>query len=702
MTRSLAKQELNDASALGLHDMAVQDFLPPARLTVSEYAEQNRFLPNDGGGRGPRWRNAVVPYTIEPSDCLDDPQYLTVCVVGPGQVAKTVIAENYALKSVSVDPANMLWYMQSDDGVEAYVKARINPMIDDHDAMQRAQGLRPVDDSLHFKQFRNMRIEFLSATMGNLINKNAPRIVADEVDAYTGLLGDVKVLLDIRRQSFGLDSKLLAISHPDRARGMKPETDWGDGIMSIYRDSDRRNWWWPCPQCGKWSSPNPTATSYMHIDYPEDGTLDEIEKQAVLLCPHNGCCITDDQRRWMNARGIWIGEGQELSADGKLSGALVKRVTAGFWIVGAMSPFVLGGIGALARAKVRAERDQDVSGEDQSLRQVMVKQFGVPYEPKRAEGTISANDLAARAETDLKLGLVPEGVRFLTTVVDVQLSTFEWLTRGWGVMGESWVVDRGRILAEPATNADDWDALLELFQRRFALADKSGRTMVARACGIDSSGSPGVTNQAYAAWLRWRKAKRLRLYGKVGGREAWSVLLTKGATGLNAAKLQIIYPDTSRKAAATARGEVPVGLFNPNLFKDDLAGQFMRAEPGPTYIHFPIALCSKEPPHIWFEQAVAEQPDHTGRWKKIKATARNEALDQLVMSHVIAHLHGLPRIDWTRPPAWAAPWESNSLIAASPAQGGAPEDQNPRARDDGAVKITIDGKPKKSIASRLA
>lgn len=667
-TTARRKHRAETRSLPALLEAAWRQFAPPERLSVAQYAERHRVLANEGGGYVGRWRHSITPYLVEPMECLHSLDYLTECLVGPGQCGKTSVPENWLLESVGANPANLLWYMQTDDGVEAYVKNRINSMIDAHDVMRDRQGLRAVDDSLHFKRFAGMTVEFLSATSSNLINKSAGRIVADEIDAYDKSLGDVKALLDVRRQTFGSESMLFMASHPDRARGLNPDRDWTDGIMAVFADSDRRLWYWSCPHCGAWSSPCPTAARHMALVYPDDGTLDEIEAGAHLECPVNGCVIEDRHRQAMNATGRWIGMGQEISPDGVVTGQLVRRRTAGFWIVGVMSPFIIGGIGGLARARVKAEREFEISGEDQTLREVFVKQWGIPYSPPRSVGSIDANDLAERAEPELQLGSVPDGVRFLTIGVDCQVAHFEWLVRGWGVAGESWVVDKGRLPADPATSPEDWDKLLELFARGFPLADGSGRVMVARAVGYDSQGAPGVTQQAYAAWTRWRKARAVRMFGKIAGRDAWSIVPTRGANGANAPRLQVVYPDTTRSANVKAGGgSVPVASFNPNAFKDDLAGQLIKADAGPWFVHFPHALRSKEAPHVWFEQAVAERRQTNGRWEKVTPTARNEALDLLVMTHVVAHLHGLSRINWERPPSWAAPWESNATVAAASA-----------------------------------
>lgn len=655
------------ASAAAILSRAIVGLLPTERESVADYAVKHRQLSNPGGGYVGPWRHEMVPYLIEPMECLTSTKFQTVALAGPGQSSKSSAAENWFLQSVGSDPANLIWYLQTDDAVEAYVKARINPMIDAHEVMHSRQGGRTIDDSLHFKRFHGMTVEFLSATYRNLISKSAPRIVLDEIDAYPEALGDVLAMANVRRQTFGAESKVLAISHPDRARGIKPERDWTAGIMAVYADSDRRLWWWPCPHCGTYSSPAPIAPRYMALEYPPDVSLDDVERGAHLLCPVNGCVIEDHHRRAMNARGLWIGEGQTIAEDGTVSGELVDKRVAGFWIIGVMSPFLLGGIGGLARAREKARREAEQDGDDGTLRQVMVKQWGIPYTPPKSVGSIDANDLADRAlAEECQLRVVAEGVRFLTVAVDCQRATFEYLVRGWGVGGESWIVDHDRVLAQPATNAEDWNKLLDIFTRPYPLADRSGRGMTPRACIVDSGGAAGVTQQAYAAWARWRKSKLARYFGKISGRDAWSIAPAKGASGLQSARLQVVYPDTVRKAnVAAGGGAVPVVLFNPNSFKDDLFGQLAVAEAGPWFVHFPRLLRSKETPHTWFEQAVAERRLASGRWELVNPAARNEVLDLLVMTHVAAHLHGLTRINWERPPSWAATWDTNSTITAT-------------------------------------
>lgn len=702
--------ELAYANARQLVLRAFEGLLPPERLDVPGWAVRDRWLNNSGGGHVGKYSHDKAPYTVWPSRCLTSLEYLTVAVVGPGQVGKTVIAENWLGHSVVTDPADLLWYMQSDDGIESYVKGTINPFIDEHDCLLDRRGTRAVDDSLHFKRFRGMSVEFLSFGPRTIINKSAPRIVADEIDNYQWL-GNVQPVLDVRRQTFGQQSMVLAMSHPDLARGLDPAQDWTSGIMAFYADSTRCTWWWPCPKCRAYSSPNPNARRVMTIDYPDDPDvpLDVVEREARLLCPVNGCRIEDHHREAMNLAAYqtpgsldgWIGDGMEISEGGEVTGELAARKTAGVWIVGAMSPFVLGGIGGLARDRVKAERSFEISGDEaDSPRQVIVKKWGMPYSAKKATGSVEAKDLVDRAELGLKLGVIAHGVRFLTLSVDVQAWGFDYLVRGWGEAGESWIVDQGRIAGEnprtkrtidPAASGDDWDLLLELYERTYPLADGSQRVMKIRAMAYDSGGAPGVTAQAYAAHRRWKKAGKARLLGKIASREVWTIIPTKGAKGIDARRLTTTYPDTSTAAnKAAARGEVPLALFNPNNFKDDLAGHLKVAIPGPGYVHFPSALKSPAPPHLWFEQLVSEHEKSPGRWEKIKPNVRNEALDLMVMGHVLAHLHGLARIDWKNPPPWAAPWDENPHVF------------DPAAATAAAAKQVDPADAAKRIASRLA
>jgi phage terminase large subunit GpA-like protein len=657
-------------------------FIPPARISTADYAAGNRYLANEGGGYVGRWNHDKAPYLVGIMDALDRiatddgemPEHTTVALVKPAQCGGTATAENWLLHNVGADPADMLWYMQVKDTLEAYVKKTINPMIESHPVLQQRLGGDRTDNSLSFKRFTGMSIEFLAATLNNVKSKRAGRIVADEWDSYDLDDADPKTLLDSRRQTYGRESMLFALSHCDKAQGTG-ESDWKKGVMALYRESDRRIWVWECPHCRMWSSPNPGAPKHMAIEYDAEKPLEEIEATAHLVCPHNGCLIEDQERNAMNLTGRWMGSGQEIDFEtGIVTGKLTRRAIAGFWIVGAMSPFILGGIGHLARERAKAERELAGGGSDASLKEVIVKQWGFPYQPGRSVATLDAAVLAGRADRSLPLGLVPGWVMFLTAAIDVQGNRFEYLVRGWGRDRVSIVIHYEKIMADPATSASDWDDLLaRLARAEFPLADGSGRVMKVRGIGIDAYGLPGVTPQAFDAWRRFKIRRQIRLVGNFSGRDAYTIMPLKGGTSLFGNPLTVSYPDTVSKQRRTgSRGDVPVGMFNPNWFKDQLQTQLTLAESGPGYVHFPGGLLAEKEPHPFFEQLVSERRLPTGRWEKPTSNTRNEPWDLMVMCGVMAHLFAPSRFNWERPPAWAQPHETNSLVGAPSAEAIAP------------------------------
>ena len=202
--------------------------------------------------------------------------------------------------------------------------------------------------------------------------------------------------------------------------------------------------------------------------------------------------------------------------------------------------------------------------------------------------------------------------------------------------------------------------------------------MRVRAAGIDGYGQPGVTEQAYAAWLRRRRSGSVRRLGVIEGRDAWSLIITRGANGRAAPRISVLYPNSQRKdRKAAARGQVPLLLFNPNSAKDALAAQLALLPPAANAVHLPAGLLSKAgPPHPFLEGLAAEQRDPArGTWSPVSKAVRNEPLDLMVGCEVVARLHGLHRIDWHHPPSWAGSWESNSMIVTD--DGDAPDAPQP-------------------------
>ncbi len=119
------------------------------------------------------------------------------------------------------------------------------------------------------------------------------------------------------------------------------------------------------------------------------------------------------------------------------------------------------------------------------------------------------------------------------------------------------------------------------------------------------------------------------------GESAWERILAPHVHG--GARLQ----------KASERRLSRAGLLPPGWFTvPGQGGRLDRLAIAPTqppnerWLHLPADL-----PSTWYEQMTSERRDpETGRWDKVRANVRNEALDAAVYAWAIAHLSGSPRI----------------------------------------------------------
>jgi len=188
----------------------------------------------------------------------------------------------------------------------------------------------------------------------------------------------------------------------------------------------------------------------------------------------------------------------------------------------------------------------------------------------------------------------------------------------------------------------------QVLDRKYPLEDGSGRVMQIKAVACDSGGRAGVTGNAYQYWRKLKaEGKHIRFH------------LVKGDPLPGNPRARITYPDSNRRDKLTvARGDVPVILMNSNLLKDALLGRLESTEPGKGMYRFPNWLADS-----WFVEMCAETKGAKG-WEATNGR-RNEAWDlsYYTIGLAVSSVLNVEKIDWTRPPGWAAPWDINDLVA---------------------------------------
>jgi phage terminase large subunit GpA-like protein len=210
-------------------------------------------------------------------------------------------------------------------------------------------------------------------------------------------------------------------------------------------------------------------------------------------------------------------------------------------------------------------------------------------------GRVEPHALASRLEDYGGDVDAPSGVVCLTAGVDVQIDRYEVGVWGWGVGGESWLIDSHTVPGDPTT-PEVQSALLASLDERYSHA--SGQTLPILTTCIDSGFLPEKVAYALAA----RRPRR--------------VFAVKGAARFG--EPSILKYDARK----------PPVLINVDALKFEVALGLEMAAPGPGYVHLPRRLADEE----FLAQLCAEHRETRRRngvatltW--VQDRARNEALD---------------------------------------------------------------------------
>lgn len=654
------------ARASDLRARAAVLLQPPSDITTSQAAERYRVLDNPGGGYSGPWRNAVTPYLPGPMDALDDPTCHTVVLMAPAQTGKSEVPLNWLAKSIVEDPADFQLVLDEKDQAEDFRDRRIKKLINASPKI----GERLIGDKQYFLQFRGMAFNLAWPTGSKAASKPVPRNALDEFDSMPEDVdgeGDPYQLFRKRSQTFGAAAKTYVSSSPKRTirRGApRPagphEAPAATGIAALYNSGTRERYYWPCTECGEFFTPE-----FSMLQWPVEATGQDEAIPVDLACPHCGGLIGETNKPAMNRQGRWLAEGLSIDTAGRVTGQARRSGIRSFWLKGVAAAFM--SWSELVRKHLAALEELDRLGTDSALKTWTQTDLGEPYAPPAGSEyqPLDPVELAQRA-ADFPLGVVPDGVRFLTASVDVQGNRFEAAVWGWGEQGEAWIVDWFQIvgmtsagqpvlvgpaqeaaiagntrMTDPGGRLEDWDALTaSVVGRVYRLASDPAHGMAVLATAVDSGGVPGVTANAYA-WSR--KLRQMR----IGDARAF---LIKGETSRSAPRLSVRSFEAKEKTRKGAsRAGVRLWHVNVNLLKDDLDARLRRSDPGPRALHLSASL-----PQVFFDQLCVEQRD--GEVWKNPAGRRQEAWD-LGVYNIAAWLRlGAERINWSDPaavPRWA-------------------------------------------------
>lgn len=681
MQPRMTKKRITTYSDLGdlFAQVAAKVFVPPRRMTVSEWAEEDRYINQPGAYVGD-WSNDTTPYMVEPADVLTSTEFKGCVLAGPAQCAKTdALIVNWVGYSATTDPQDMIIYSPTFTNARDFSMRRIDRLHRHTESVGAALVKSKDADNKFDKSYANGMLLTLSwPTVSELAGKPVGRVAItdyDRIDDDIGGDGNAFDLGSKRTTTFGSFAMTLAESSPSReitdykkvvtGHAAPPTT----GILSLYNRGDRRRWYWPCPDCGSYFE---GRWEHIKWDTEQASNLDKA-MTAYMECPHCAYQIQREQRRKMNIEGVWLKDGQRI-VDSRIVGRGRRSDIASFWLMGVAAG--LTDWKNLVKTYLDAEDEYNDTGEETALAKFFNTDIGVPYVPKNIanDSTRTAETLISRLEPWTKRR-VPKAVRFLLGLVDVQGSSFVVQIIGVapGKPYDLYLVDRftiqysdredpqhpGQMLwVNPGAYLMDWDKITEkVIHARYELDDDSGREMTVKMTLCDSGGKAGVTTRAYDFY------RKMVAEGYLG-----RFHLVKGESQPGAPRTQIRRPDADKKSGAGARGEIPVLFLNPTINKDDLDKRLDVTLPGYGMIHLPTWLISQDKTQdmSWFFAEMTSETRIPGKgWEKV--ARRNEAWDLFyyaIGACASALLNVETMQDWNNPPAFALPWDTNPLVIA--------------------------------------
>lgn len=653
--------------------LSVADLLQPAeRLTVAQAAEKFRFVNSPGSYVGP-WFNSTTPMLVEPMNEFISRKFSGIAFCGPAQSGKTdALILNTVAYAVKCLPMDMMIVSPTHTAGRDFSMRRLD-RLHLHSKEIGAMMLPGAEfDNTFDKTYRNGMLLTISwPTPTELAGKPIGLIVMTDFDRMPMDVGpgdgNPYDLASQRTTTYGSYAMTLAESSPSKEiTNLKwiakspHEAPPCEGILALYNRGDRRRWYWPCPSCSGYFE-----GEFKHLTWRREPGMTnmDIADTALMKCP---CCAYDihpDERDAMQQRGRWVKDGQSVDNDGVVFGPEQRSMIASFWLRGVAATFT--NWRKLLNKLLDATDEYDRTGSEEALRKFYNNDLAEPYVPKATQDLRLPETLKARAEPvpEHKVKKVPEGVRFLVGLADVQNN--KWVVQVFGILpGKPFdmvTVDRfdiqkseredhdgDRHWVKPSTYLEDWDQITKkVIDREYELDDGSGRMMSVKFVGCDSGGREGVTTMAYNFYRKL-----------VGENKHRRFILTKGDPLPNSPRTRIGYPDSNRRdSKSAARGDVPVLFLNSNLLKDDLNGRLDCIEPGRGMYRTPDWLDDK-----FYAELCAEVRTPKG-WDN-PSNARNESWDlsYMCIGLCISALINVEGIKWENPPGWAAEWDKNDLV----------------------------------------
>jgi phage terminase large subunit GpA-like protein len=485
------------------------------------------------------------------------------------QVGKTEMLLNVIGFHIHHDPSPILLVQPTLEMAQAFSKDRLAPMLRDTPALRgsvKDPRSRDANNTTTHKVFTGGHISLVgSNSAAGLASRPIRVVLCDEVDRYPPSAGSEgsPILLARKRSATFHNRKMVMVSTP---------TNKGASMIeSQYEESDKRQYFVPCEDCGtvqtlKWSNVK------WEKDKPET---------AYYACEACGSVWDDAKRNRSVRKGEWV-------ATADFTGV------AGFHINGLYSPWTM---------MADAVRDFLIAKKAPDTLRVFVNTFLAETWEDQGEtvGDIRFED----REEDFGAS-IPDEIVVITAGIDVQDDRLELELVGWGRDEESWSLDYKTLYGDPST-PHLWNDLDNILKASYTT--ESGRQLGIRAACVDSGGH---YTQAVYNFVRPREGRRIFAIKGMAGEQR---PLVGRPSKNNIGKIKLF----------------TVGTFP---IKELIFSRLKIQSEGAGYCHFPAGRSDEYYQQLAnSEKIVTKYQKGFPRREFVKTRTRNEALDCRVYAY---------------------------------------------------------------------
>ncbi len=500
---------------------------PPPDYTVSQWADEYRFLSREASAEAGKWHTARAEYQRGIMDAVKNHEQ--VVIMSSAQVGKTEILNNVVGFFMHTDPCPMMMVQPTVEMAETWSKDRLAPMLRDTPVLQGLVAKVKSRDSQNTILKKNFPGGYITVSGANSAPSLASRpvriLVCDEVDRFpdsAGSEGDPISLVRKRVETFWNRREIFVST---------PTVKGSSRIESLYEETDQRKYLVPCPHCLR-----EQEITWGKIIWDKDESGNHLPHTAYMQCEHCQQKIDERDKPWMISKGRWEATG--ISRGG----------SAGFHINELYSPWVRWS--KTVKEFLKARRDP--------LLLMVWTNTSLGQSFERSEvSLVQEHEFSPHCDFDPES--MPPGAYVITAGVDVQEDRLEIEIVAWGPGEESWSLEYRQIPGSPALGST-WEMLQAELDRTWT--NEHGTFGIVCAF-IDSGGHH--TDYVYS-FVRTRQVNR--------------IFAIKGSSTPGS-------PIIGRQSSGNRQG-VHLVHIGTDTAKDLIYSRIMVEDAGAGYMHFPF------------------------------------------------------------------------------------------------------------------